>query len=184
VKRTTLADHEHMAALVAGDDASWAKLYERHLDGLVRFCGNFTPDAQLAQDWAQEAFIKLREKAANFRPGSPLKPWLYKIARHICLEGLSRRREAQWTDSVFALSIARRADSAPSPATRFADAQIGAAALAKLAELSEEHRSVLMLKYVEGLSRQEIAEAIEIPEATVKSRLYYAMNAIRAQLET
>src|SRR2546425_1175357 len=89
----TKADHEHMAAIEAGSNTSWGKLYERHQSGLVRFCGNFAADPQRAEDWAQEAFLRLQENAHTFRAGAEVKPWLYKVARNICLEHRRKHRE-------------------------------------------------------------------------------------------
>jgi RNA polymerase sigma-70 factor, ECF subfamily len=175
-------DHAYMAELCAGNVDAWAKLYERHNDLLVRFCGNFTNDLHLAQDVAHEAFIKLRENASQFRSGADLKPWLYKIARNLCLKEAKKKREVRWTDSTFAKTICSVVDSGPSPASKLANLHLNARALEILANLTEEQRTVVLLKYVEGLTRQEIAIAMDIPEATVKSRLYYAMNAIREKI--
>jgi RNA polymerase sigma-70 factor, ECF subfamily len=180
----TRPDHEHMAELLAGSAEAWAELYTRHYSGLVRFCGNFTSNSQQAQDFAQETLIRLKLKAAQFKAGAELKPWLYKIARNICLVNIRKKHEVGWSDSVFAATICAIVDSAPSPSTQVGNLQLNRQALNALAELSEEQRTVLMLKYVEGLTRQQIADAMDIPLATVKSRLYYAMNAVREKFPT
>lgn len=182
----TKADYEHMAAIKAGSQTSWGKLYERHQSALVRFCGNFTADPQLAEDWAQEAFVRLKENAHTFKHGAELKPWLYKVARNIYLEHRRKRRqshEVQWSDSVFATHAIRLADAGHSPASKGVADELNADAKNLLASLNEEMRTVFILKYVEDLSRKEIAEIMDVPEAIVKSRLYHAMNALQERLK-
>jgi len=176
----TKADHEHMAALKAGSNTSWGKLYERHQSGLVRFCGNFTADPQLAEDWAQETFIRLKEHKGSFQQGAKLKPWLYKIARNICLNARRSRRDVQWSESAFATRAIELLDPDPSPASKIVG---DADTRSILARLSEDQRTAVILRYVEGLTRKEIAEVMDVPEATVKSRLCRAMNALRERLD-
>ena len=175
-------DHEHVAAVEAGSQSSWGKLYERHRSGLIRFCGNFTSDPQLAEDWAQETFLRLKEKAHTFRQGSELKPWLYKVARNICLRHRRKNREAQWTESVFATRQTSLADAGPSPATKAVGDELNADVLTLLAKLTEEQRTIFILRYVEGLSRKEIADVMEIAELAVKSKLCHAMNTLREKM--
>lgn len=178
----TKADHEHVAMMRAGSQTSWGKLYERHRRGLVRFCGNFTPDPQLAEDWAQEALVKLKENADTFHDGAELKPWLYKVARNICLKYRQKNREAQWSDSVFATQAEQLIDTGPSPASKAVREELNEDVKALLAKFSEEQRTIFTLRYVEGLSRKEIAVVMDLPEALVKSRLCHAMNTLREKL--
>jgi RNA polymerase sigma factor (sigma-70 family) len=178
----TRADHEHMAAIAAGSHSSWGRLYERHLTSLVRFCGNFTADPQLAEDWAQEAFVLLRDSARTFQSGAELKPWLYKIARNVCLKHIRRQREVHWSDSVFATQAKWLIDSGPHSAKKADIADLTQQARELLQCLTEEQRTMFILRYVEGLSRKDIAETMDIPEAVVKSRLGHTMNAIRKKI--
>ena len=177
------ADYELMEAIEAGSNTSWGKIYERHQSGLMRFCGNFTADPQLAEDWAQEALLRLKENAHTFQKGAPVKPWLYKIARNICHEHARHNREVQWSDSVFATRAISLMDSGPSPASKIAGRELGSELKILLMKLSEEQRIVFLLKYVEDLSRKEIAEVLNIPEATVKIRLGRALKFMRERLD-
>jgi RNA polymerase sigma-70 factor, ECF subfamily len=178
----SMPDQEYMVRLASGDDNAWAELYRRHYSGILRFCGNYAADLDESQDYAQDTFMKLKEQAKRFQLGAPLKPWLYKIARNVCLQQLRCKKEVQWSDSVFARTLSATV-SGPSPATRLANLELDQATLTSLEKLSEEHRTVLLLKYVEALTREEIAEMLDIPEATVKSRLYYALQALRESLD-
>jgi RNA polymerase sigma-70 factor (ECF subfamily) len=176
------ADHEHMAAVEAGSQTSWGKLYERHHSGLVRFCGNFTTDPQLSEDWAQEALLRLKENAHTFQKGAEVKPWLYKIARNICHEHSRKNREMQWSDSVFATRAISLTDSGPSPASKIVGLELTAELKTLLMKINEDQRLVFILKYVEDLSRKEIAEVLNMPEATVKIRLGRTLKYMRERL--
>ena len=162
--------------MVRGSASAWGELYERYREALIRFCGNYTRDPETAEEWAHESFLALKEKAELFRAGAELKPWLYRIARNVCLQSLRRKRELNWSDSVAASHPLTGLDSGPSPLSRLAAAELSDRAMRMLAQLSEVERTVFVLKYIEGLSRDEIAQVMDAPVATVKSRLYRAMR--------
>jgi RNA polymerase sigma-70 factor (ECF subfamily) len=176
------ADHEHMARLAEGSQTAWGKLYDRHYEAVRRFCGNFTNAPETAEEWTQDTFLKLKQRADTFRAGSELKPWLYKVARNICLEALRRRREINWSDSIFASRIRSAVDSGPSPASKVASSELSDKAKDILGALREEQRTAFLLKYAEDLSLQEVALAMDTPEATVKTWLYRTMLALRREL--
>lgn len=161
--------------IAQGSVSAWGEVYEAHRTALIRFCGNYTRDAHTAEEWAQETFLILKEKAGTFRAGADLKPWLFRIARNVCLQSLRRKRELQWSESVAARQPMMLA-SGPSQLSRVAAAELSERALRMLAQLSEVERTVFVLRYVEGLTREQIAQVVDAPLATVKSRLYRAMK--------
>ena len=179
----TKADHEHVAAIEAGNQSSWGKLYQRHYEGVLRFCGHFTADAQLAEEWTQETFLRLREKAHTFKAGAAVKPWLYKVARNIGIEYRRKFREAAWSDSVFAKREANFASLSSTPSAKHsAHERIGLTKKA-LAGMSEDHRTTLLLRYIDGLSPSEIADVMGVPLGTAKSRLRDGLNELRLRLK-
>ena len=171
-----VSDNSHIERMTRGSASSWGELYARYRDPLLRFCGNYTRDPETAEEWTHETLLVLKEKADLFRAGAELKPWLYRIARNVCLQNLRRKRECNWSDSIAARNPLTGLDDGPSPLSRLAAAELSDRALRMLAQLSEVERTVFVLKYVEGLSREEIAQAMDTPVATVKSRLYRAMR--------
>jgi RNA polymerase sigma-70 factor (ECF subfamily) len=172
---TPVTDMRRVMRMAQGSASAWGELYERHRSALIRFCGNYTRDPQLAEEWAHETFVVLKEKAGTFRAGAELKPWLYRIARNVCLQSLRRKRELNWSDSVAARQPLTF-DSCPSALSRLAAAELSDRALRMIAELSEVERTVFILRHVEGLKCAEIAQVVDAPLATVKSRLYRAMQ--------
>lgn len=179
VPGSTTLDRKLIAAVVDGSPSSWGKLYERHRNSLLRFCNNFTADPETAEEWVHETFVRLKEKAGTFQPDADVKPWLFRIARNICLQDLRKQKVFRWSDSVAASLPMAITDPDPTPASRAVAAELTLQAKEMLQELSEDERTVFILKYIEGMSRKEIAKVMETPEATVKSRLHRAMNILR-----
>jgi RNA polymerase sigma factor (sigma-70 family) len=175
-------DNQDVVKLLKGSRSSWERLYERYRPVVFRFCINYTRDAGTAEEWVHETFIQLKQKAGTFQPEAELRPWLYRIARNICLQNLRKKREFNWSDSLAARNPLSFFDPNPSPASRAEARERNAQARELLARLSEEERTTVLLKFVEGLSRKEIAAAMDCSESSVKSRLYRAMKLLRTNI--
>ncbi len=145
---------------------------ERVINVVYRFCG----DGTLAEDAAQEAFIRAWQNLARYRPQTSFRNWLYRIAINVALDTLRRERE---TTDIADLELPS-AEAGPEhrAAQQEIDFQVRSAVLA----LPAASRAVLILREYEGLAYKEIAEALEIPVGTVMSRLNYARNHLRQQL--
>lgn len=155
-----------------GDQDALAHLVNLHWAGVVNVAYRLCGEAQLAEDAAQEAFIRAWRRLGSFRSGSPLRPWLYRVAVNAALDML-RKRKPQADIDVLPL----RAGGADPQALAEAHERRRAVQQAVLA-LPEASRAALVLREYEGLSYAEIAQVLEIPTGTVMSRLSYA----RAQL--
>jgi len=139
---------------------------------VYRMCG----DANLAEDAAQEAFIRAWQHLPGYRPRSAFRNWLYRIATNAALDVLRRQRE---TVDIDALPLAT-SEAGPEAAAVNAEQrdQVRQAVLA----LPPASRSVLVLREYEGLAYREIAETLGIPIGTVMSRLSYARKHLRQSL--
>lgn len=146
-------------------------LYDRYqslIRGVVfRFCG----EAQL-DDLMQEVFVKIWKALPEFRGDASLKTWMYRIAVHVSLDHLKKKNPEK---TAFELDEQRMASSQASSETR----EILEVSLAKL---SVDHRTVVLLNCLEGLSVTEIADVLKIPEGTVKSRLHHAKEQLMVLL--
>jgi RNA polymerase sigma-70 factor (ECF subfamily) len=133
-------------------------------------------DANLAEDAAQEAFIRAWQHLPSYRPRSPFRNWVYRIATNAALDTLRREREMVDVDS---LPLAA-SDEGPEAAVEGAERgeQVRQAVLA----LPPASRAALVLREYEGLSYREIADTLGIPIGTVMSRLNYARNRLRESL--
>lgn len=160
------------------DDAEAGALLDRlYRDALYRFCWGYLGRSDEAEDAVQDVCFKVlraTDVPDNFRP------WLYRVARNHCLN-LLRARE-------------RRRDGRPLPApselqailtgqlTKLVNEEQKVRVAELVAHLSDAHREVLRLRYVEELSRVEIAEILELPESVVKSRLFEGLKKLRERV--
>lgn len=182
-------DEELLRALRGGDTDSLGVLVARWEQPLFRFVYRLLPRQDDARDICQETFLRVLAKADRFREGSRFSTWMYQIALNLCRDQARRRR--RWR-----LLISERVDPAeqprrPSPAvstqqdpeTVAERRERSAAVLQALERIPAEQREVLVLKEFEGLKFREIAEILDCPESTVKSRMYYGLSGLRAVLE-
>ena len=158
-----------------GDRNAFGELVRRHYQGVVlvvyRMCG----DTGLAEDAAQEAFMRAWENIPSYRLKSPLRNWLYRIAINAALDVLRRKPEETLEDKEARIV----ADQAAGPEAVLIEKEQVALLQQALKSLPEAARSVLILREYNGLSYQEIASVLEVPVGTVMSRLNYARNRLR-----
>ena len=164
------------AALVdranAGEHAAFEELYHRHRDWVASLAYRFTRDRELALDVAQETFLHLLRQFPGFELRAQLRTYLYPIVRHV---SISLQSKAMRKPSIF--------DTAAATSDRLESetaSELGQA----IARLSPAQAEVLMLRFGDDLTLEEIAQALQIPLGTVKSRLHNALDALRRDAET
>ena len=183
----TLTDEQAMWRVQTADDpAAFARLVERWEGPIQRLCARMTGDLHRAEDLAQEAFARVFSRRRDFEPSGRFSTWLWRIAINLCHDELRRRqRRPEW--SLEALTDDGGGESTltsetPSPAEiveRLEDAEQVRRALLRLPETL---RSVVILRHYEGLKFAEIADVLGIPEGTVKSRMFEALQRLAVLL--
>ncbi len=167
---------ELIAQAQQGDRGAFGELVRRHRKGVVnvvyRMCGN----ANLAEDAAQEAFIRAWEHLPGYRPQSPFRNWIYRIATNAARDVLRRDRE---TVDIDALPLPA---SNGNPEAALEITERGRYVQQAVLALPPASREALILREYEGLSYQEIADTLDIPIGTVMSRLNYARGKLRQAL--
>ncbi len=138
------------------------------------------PDA--ARDAVQESFIKAFRALDRFELGRSFRPWFLQILRNQCRDALRRQKAGFRTERISPLMSERMASPADTERSR-RQAEAKDLLWRGLSRISVDHREVLVLKELEGLSYTEIAEALDIPEGTVASRLFHARGALKEALE-
>ncbi len=150
-------------------------LYRRHRDYVTRVALRFSSDREIAADTLQETFIYLLRKFPPSGEGlvlsAQLRSLLYPVARNLTLTAVRRQRSDRDADV--------EPDQLPDPRTIDPEYENLAKAMAGL---SDSHREVLLLRFVDGMRLKEIADALDIPPGTVKSRLHFAVGALRNRL--
>jgi RNA polymerase sigma-70 factor (ECF subfamily) len=177
------SDEELMAAVMSGDQRALPLLVGRYhaplLGYLYRLMGG---DRLLAEDLVQETLLRVLQQR-TYRSDRPFKPWVYTIATNLAKDHLksaavrygSRTREEG--DALVNLS-----ENEASPEERALAAERSREVRAAVAGLGEEYRVVVVLRFYQGLKLQEIAETLQIPLGTVKSRLSVGVARLRGVL--
>jgi RNA polymerase sigma-70 factor, ECF subfamily len=177
------SDEQLMAAVMTGDQVALAALVTRHhaplLGYLYRLVGG---DRQLSEDLVQETLLHvLRQR--TYQATRPFKPWLYMIATNLARDYFKSAAMRQgWRGDDEEEVLLHLYDSEPSPEERALAAEQGSEVRAALAQLREEYRVVVVLRFYQGFSLQEIAETLHIPLGTVKSRLSVGVHRLRTVL--
>ena len=166
--------------LQAGDLDALGLLYDRHRAAVYRTAVAILRDSDVAEDLLQDVFLRLHTYAASVKPDLPLAPWLYRVTINLCYTWFARRRWLAPLDEVLEKLIGP-ARHRPEPAAEQHDARV--VMQQAIDALPFNQRVVVILHYLNDLSLQEIAEILKCPVGTVKSRLYYARESLRQQLE-
>jgi RNA polymerase sigma-70 factor (ECF subfamily) len=166
-----------MALVASGDrDEPLVELYRRYARRVYGLGLHLLRDAGLAEDLVQETFVRLWRSAARFDPGrGTVRAFVFTIARRAAVDLWRRRR---------GLSVA--ADDGPEQAVdddAFDALLVSLELREALDDLTPKHREVLELHYRADLTQQQIAERLEIPLGTVKTRTYHALRALKQRLE-
>ena len=162
-----------------GERNAFSELVCIHAQGVRNVIYRMYGNAQIAEDAAQETFIQAWLHLASYRPQSSLRNWLYRIAVNAATDIL-RKEKHILPNAIDDLELS---DLRPGPeAVAFQEERTALVQKAVLS-LPNACRAVLVLREYEGLSYQEIADALEIPVGTVMSRLNYARKLLKGKLE-
>ena len=159
-----------------GDRQAFGRLVHCHREGVINVVYRMCGDANLAEDAAQEAFIRAWQHLAGYRPRSRFRNWVYRIATNVALDTLRRDRETVDIDEIAV------ATPDAGPEATMESVERGERVRQAVLALPPASRAVLVLREYEGLSYREIAQALGIPIGTVMSRLNYARNRLREAL--
>ena len=179
------SDEQLIALVNQGDVEAFAVLYRRHRDWVVHLAMRFTGDHALALDVMQELFLYFLRKFPGFTlrraQGGPLscqlRSFFYPAVRNLSLAARRKAARHQADETELPELAAPAVQGGPGAAD---DPAASRAALQEVVgTLPEPQREVLFLRFVDELSLQEIADALEIPLGTVKSRLFHALQALR-----
>jgi len=171
-------DEQLIAQIAAGDRRALGLLYGRHHVRVYRFLLRLTDNAANAEDVTSDVFLDIWKQAPRFEGRSQVSTWMLAIARHKAISML-RRRRAEPLDAEMAEGIA---DSAANAEAMRQEQETTTAIRQALTLLSAAHREIVDLVYYHGKSIAEVAEIVGVPEATVKTRMFYARKRLAALL--
>jgi RNA polymerase sigma-70 factor (ECF subfamily) len=172
----------------AGDQTAFELLVRKYQHKVAKLIGRFVRNRAEVEDVTQEAFIKAYRALKGFRGESAFYTWLYRIAVNTAknyLESTGRRvpgTDVDATEAEFIESAEGLRDGA-SPERHLLTDEIAATVRRVLAALPEDLRTAITLREIEGLSYEEIAQAMDCPIGTVRSRIFRAREAIDIELK-
>lgn len=182
---STPTDEQLLAEHVAGRPGRFEELVRRHSDELFRFLARFTGNAAAGEDLVQEVFLQVYLSAASFDRSRRLKPWLFTIAANKARDMLrSRRRRPEVPlDAQVATGegegqtfLDLLEDASQAPFGELEQGQERAFVRQVVADMPDRLREVLVLSYYHRFPYKQIAEILEVPLGTVKSRLHAAVG--------
>lgn len=171
-----MSDKELITRVLAGDEVAERALYDAHVDRVYRLAYRLAGDADLAQDFTQETFVRAFNKLREYEGRAAFSTWLHTITVSVSLNALRkvkkiRTREIDLDDAAPVFSAKREAE--PDLKDRLKNA---------IAGLPEHYRSVFVMYDMEGYSHEEIGTVLGVPVGTSKARLSRAREKLREQL--
>ena len=172
----SMTDEQAMWRVQMNDDhQAFARLVARWEKPIFRLCARLTGDIHRGEDLKQEAFSKVFAKRKDYRATSKFSTWLWRIALNLCYDELRRRQRLakQLVDIGLEeqhVATPEFASEQPGPDLRLVQQEENEAIRKALLSLDEELRTVVVLRFCEGLKFREIAELLDLPESTVHSK--------------
>jgi RNA polymerase sigma-70 factor (ECF subfamily) len=186
-----LSDQEVVLMARNGREAAYRELIRRYERPIFALLFRMVRDRELAEDLAQETFVKALNAIESYRPEFKFSSWIFKIANNAAIDHL-RRRELDTLSldgsphaatpeamQATALQIGARQES---PLDAVEAKELGGAIEAAIGRLRPEYRSCILLRHVEGRAYEEIAEILDLPLGTVKTYIHRARNELRQSL--
>lgn len=176
-----------------GDRQAFRTLVDRYQRKVYSLALSFVRDPDEARDVSQEAFLKVFRHLNTFQGTASFYTWVYRITVNLCIDRLRRAGrggQVLFDEEYSHAEVGSPADSLSprrlgfDPARAFQDKELRQRLLGALGQLSEPHRVVLLLREVDGLSYQEMAEVLEVAEGTIMSRLFHARKKMQDLLRS
>ncbi len=173
-------DQPLVSRCLDGDESAWEDLVRQHTRQVYGLCFRFTNSAQEAQDLTQDVFLRVFKTIKSFRSAEgSFHTWLARVTRNLLIDHYRRTRQERVTDSIEEqLPMLEQAGGAAHPDQALAGREASEILQATLQKLSPDLREAVILRDLQEMEYREIAEVLDIPEGTVKSRI----NRGRAEL--
>jgi RNA polymerase sigma-70 factor (ECF subfamily) len=175
----TTTDEVLIARIAKGDRLAMQVLFARHHVRVYRFVLRLVRNEATAEDLISEVFLDVWRQAGKFEGRSAVSTWMLSIARFKALSSMRRRQDAELDEE----AAEQVKDDSDDPETTLAKKDKGAQLRQALTGLSPEHREIIDLVYYHEKSVEEVAGIVGIPEATVKTRMFYARKKLSELLK-
>ncbi|HEX4385527.1 MAG TPA: sigma-70 family RNA polymerase sigma factor [Myxococcales bacterium] len=173
-------DRGLVRAAQKGDESAFRQLVERYQRRIYQLALGMTKDPDDAMDIAQETFVRVHKYLPSFKGDSSFFTWTYRIATNLCLDAQRKKSRTERVDveegdeAEIEAAMDPPSHALAGPQRQALNEELKGKMDEALASLSENHRAILLLREVDGLSYEELAKVLEIRKGTVMSRLFHA----------
>jgi RNA polymerase sigma-70 factor (ECF subfamily) len=185
---TTPSDENLLTAHRRGDSTAFEELVRRYGDRLLGYLRRMSVNHQQAEDYFQETFRRVHEKADTFQGRSSFKSWLFTIASNVAIDGMRKKtREPQMSSlningnsatQDYEAQTAVLSEAPGDPYEQAARAEQAVLVQQAIEKLPQRQRATLVLAYYQGLSYREVAQALDCSLGTVKTQMYRALRTL------
>ena len=182
------SDETLMLQFQTGDLRSFDTLVKRWEKPLLNYCYRMVNDIALAEDLRQEVFLRIYRSAKKYRPTAQFPTWMYRIATNLCLDTLAKQKHRKeipidaYRESESEGFDERLIDPSDAPDAVVVKKEIESHVRSVLVRLPENQRIVVIMRHYNGMKFREIAEVLECPISTVKSRMAAGMERLGQML--
>jgi RNA polymerase sigma-70 factor (ECF subfamily) len=182
-----ISDEQLVELAKGGDRAAFEQLVSRFMNPILNHIRGMLRDRERALDLTQETFIRLYTHLGDYRSHARLSTWLYRIATNLAIDEIRRRRRSR----VLPFRVRREdgeeaepefPDNGPGPDAPLLRSEVQEKVRAAVAQLPEVYRASLVLRDLQGLSYEQVAEVLSVPIGTVKSRVNRARLLLKERL--
>ena len=179
--------NKRIKQVIKGDQNAFSEIVELYKDKVFHICFRILGNRHEAEDIAQEAFIRAYINIESFNQTRKFSTWLYRIATNLCIDRIRKKKpdyyldaEVSGTDGLTMYS--QIAADVALPEEELEKLELRDIVQQEILKLPQKYRTVIVLKYIEELSLNEISEALDLPLGTVKTRMHRGREALRKQL--
>ncbi|MDQ6595490.1 RNA polymerase sigma factor SigW [Bacillus salipaludis] len=173
--------------VIKGDQDAFADIVEIYKNSVYQLCYRMIGNRHEAEDLAQEAFLRAYMNIHTFNQDLKFSTWLFRIATNLCIDRIRKKKPDYYLDAEVAgtegLTMYSQIPSQTKPPESEVESlELHETVQKEILKLPEKYRSVIVLKYIEELSLNEISEILDMPLGTVKTRIHRGREALRQQL--
>lgn len=176
-----------MLAFQAGDSGAFGQLFEKYKAGIVTFCFRYCADREMAEELAQEVFLRVYKAAPRYRPQARFSTWIFRIAVNVCLNAMRKEKFRRRTHSLDAPKpgdtgatlLHEVPDERPLASSHLEDSEMNAAIHQAIGTLPEKQRAALLLRINEGFSYKEISTQMQCSENMVKTLIHRGRSRLK-----
>lgn len=177
-----LSDEQLVMLVRKGCNDAFSILVERYQKQIFALAYRLGGDYDEARDMAQESFLRVYRELAHYDESRRFFPWMYRVAHNTCINMMHRRpKETAPLDAIIDLRVDAE-DAEANPGLSYEQQELNSSINQALQALPETYRLPLVMKYLEGMSYQQISEQLELPISTIETRLFRGRKMLKNTL--